>query len=80
MLGAAGLIGAQGVLFLEFLIVLTYSAVVAFLRIGRLAAYVTIAYGIDEVAQREIPFLSELESGAVDASELILSDVPLPAS
>src|SRR5262249_58056940 len=80
VLGAAGAIGARGVLFLEFLILLIYSAVVDFLRIGRLAAYVSIAYGGDEVVRHEIAPPSELGSGAVDPSELILSDVPLSAS
>jgi hypothetical protein len=81
VLSMAGLIGGGPTLFLEFLIVLAYSVVANFLQIGRLAAYLTIVYGKDESTSVRInPTVPPDEPGAVDFSELILSDVPLPAS
>jgi len=81
VLGMAGVIGGSGVLFLECLIALAYSAAATFLRIGKLAAYVSIAYGPDDSGDLETPIAPAGDSGgAVDAAELILSDVPLPAS
>ncbi len=84
VLGTAGLIGARPLLFLEFLIVLAYCAVVDFLHIGRLAAYVAIIRGpgepVSAVTVVTPPRTPHGESGAVDPGELILSDVPLPAS
>src|SRR6266567_9527786 len=50
VLGAAGVIGARPLLFLELLIVLAYSAVVDFLHIGRLAAYVAAVRGDEGTA------------------------------
>ncbi|PYV78053.1 MAG: hypothetical protein DMG97_00275 [Acidobacteria bacterium] len=84
VLGAAGVIGARPLLFLELLIVLVYSAVVDFLYIGRLAAYVAALRGNEgtrspEPAMRP-PGALPNESSAVDPGELILSDVPLSAT
>ena len=80
VLGMAGVIGAGGVLFLECLIALAYSAAANFLRIGKLAAYVRIAYGPADESYVEVPTPGAPDfGGAVDAGELILSDVPLPA-
>jgi len=81
VLGAAGVIGARGVLFLEFLILLAYTAVADFLQIGRLAAYMSILRGgAEPVSVEPAAVPPQHEFGAVDASELILSDVPLPTS
>ena len=83
VLGMTGVIGAGGVLFLECLIALAYSAAASFLRIGRLAAYVSLAFGPTDVLfveHPDRPIAPANDSGAVDAAELILSDVPLPAS
>jgi hypothetical protein len=84
VLGAAGVIGARPLLFLEFLIVLAYSAVVDFLHTGRLAAYVAAIRGNEGTASPEPavrpPGALPNESAAVDPGELILSDLPLPAS
>lgn len=85
VLGMAGVIGGSGVLFLECLIALAYSAAASFLRIGKLAAYVNIAYGTADAGYVDAGYVEETmapaggSGGAVDAAELILSDVPLPA-
>ena len=80
VLGIAGVIGAGGVLFLECLIFLGYSAALGFLRIGKLAAYVSLAFGPTDAGYVEAPITPVRDSdGAVDTTELILSDVPLPA-
>ena len=81
VLGMAGVIGAGGVLFLECLIALAYSAAASFLRIGKLAAYVSLAFGPTDAGYVESTMVPTGDSGgAVDAAELILSDVPLPAT
>src|SRR5438552_4624990 len=84
VLGAAGVIGARPLLFLELLIVLAYCAVADFLHIGRLAAYVAAVRGGEGIARAEPagapPGLPSNELTAVDPGELILSDLPLPAS
>ena len=84
VLGAAGVIGARPLLFLELLIVLAYCAVADFLHIGRLAAYVAAVRGGEGTASPEPavrpPGLPSNELTAVDPGELILSDLPLPAS
>ena len=81
VLGMAGVIGAGGVLFLECVIALAYSAAASFLRIGKLAAYVSVAYGPADEGYVETTIAPAGDSGgAVDAAELILSDVPLPAT
>lgn len=82
VLGLAGVIGGGPVLFLEFLILLVYSAVADFLYIARLAAHVAIIRGGDQlvsVGTGIIPPGLPSESGTVDRTELILIDVPLPA-
>ena len=84
VLGAAGVIGARPLLFLEFLIVLTYCAFADFLHIGRLAAYVAAVRGNEGTSSAEPavrpPGALPNESAAVDPGELILSDVPLSAT
>src|SRR5262249_35715707 len=80
VLGMAEVIGATGVLFLECLIALAYSVATSFLRIGKLVAYVSLAYGPTDVGYVEAPLLLPEGPAAVDANELILSDVPLSAS
>jgi hypothetical protein len=83
VLGLAGFIGGGATLFLEFLILLAYCTVADFLHIGRLAAYVAVIHGNDGTvslnAGERLPGTGG-ESASVDASELILSDVPLPES
>ena len=84
VLGAAGAIGGRPFLFLECLIALAYGAVVDFLRIARLAAYLAVIRGpaenVSTVTVVTPPRTPYDESGAVDPGELILSDVPVPAS
>jgi len=83
LFGIAGVIGTGGILFLVCMIALVYSAVASFLRIGRLAAYVSLAFGPTDLVLVEYPdrpIAPAGGSGAVDAGELILSDVPLPAT
>jgi hypothetical protein len=82
VLGATGVIGVGPVLFLECLIVLAYSGVVDFLHMGRLAAYLVVIRGReDEVSpQPRTEPADGPQAGAIDPGELILSDVPLPAS
>jgi hypothetical protein len=84
VLGAAGVVGARSLFFLELLIVLAYSAVADFLHIGRLAAYVAAVFGNEGTVSLELamrpPGTLPHESGAVDRGELILSDVPLSAT
>jgi hypothetical protein len=83
VLGMGNVLGAAPTLFLEFLIVATYCAVADFLYIGRLTAYLTIirdgpAWDIQR-AQTRLPYGPGNERASIDQSELILSDVPLPA-
>jgi len=83
LFGIAGVIGTGGILFLVCMIPLVYSAVASFLRIGKLAAYVSLAFGPTNVVLVEHPdrpIVPPEDSGAVDAGELILSDVPLQAT
>jgi hypothetical protein len=84
VLGAAGAIGGRPFLFLELLIALAYGAVVDFLRIARLAAYLAVIRGPAETVSTEQamtpPGTPYDRSEAVDPGELILSDMPLPAS
>jgi len=84
VLGMTGAVGARSVLFVELLIALLYFAVVDSLHVGRLAACLAIIRG-EELAQLAQPgdippSRPVLEQGAIDASELILSDAPLPAN
>jgi hypothetical protein len=66
------------------LVLLAYFLIVDFLRIGRLAAYVTILRGpATPISTLSIPASPapgpRLLPGGVDPDELILSDIPLPA-
>ncbi len=83
VLGAANLTGAGPFLFLEFLIAIAYSTVVHCLYVGRLAAYMKIIAG-DLPDSGQVPSVSAFSlpggSSAVDQSELILGDMPLPAT
>jgi len=84
VLGAAGAIGGRPFLFLECLIALAYGAVVDFLLIARLAAYLAVIRGPAENVSTEQaitpPGTPYNHSEGVDPGELILSDMPLPAS
>ena len=69
------------------LVTLLYLAVADFLHVGRLAAYVYIAENpedpaISELIQPDPPNTSPSSSsdGRIDPDELVLSDLPLPAS
>jgi hypothetical protein len=79
VLGAIGTLPAGPILFVEFLIFLGYCAVADFLYTARLVAYVAIIYGEETLTSHEPSSARPLAPSAVDASELILSDVPLPA-
>ncbi len=83
VLGVAKLIGAGPFLFLEFLIAIAYSVVAHSLNVGRLAAYMKIIAGdLPDSAQvaSAPPYNLPSESSAVDQNELILGDMPLPAT
>ena len=80
VLSMASLLGAGPVLFLEVLIAIAYSAVAHSLYAGRLAAYMKIIAAGDVSQVPSTPPYSLPGGGsAVDRSELILSDMPLPA-
>jgi hypothetical protein len=79
VLGAIGTLPAGPILFVEFLIFLGYCAVADFLYMARLAAYVAIIHGEETMKSNEPLSAPPRAPSAVDASELILSDVPLPA-
>jgi len=84
VLGMAQVLGTGPTLFLELLIVAIYCAIADFLYIGRLAAYLAIIrhgeeFGLPE-PQSPPPIFPFTQSTAIDQSELILSDVPLPAT
>jgi hypothetical protein len=83
VLSMAGALGPGPTLFLEFLIVAAYCAVADALYIGRLTAYLAIIRGAPAYArlpQATPPIVPSPESPSIDQSELILSDVPLPAT
>lgn len=83
VLSMAGALGPGPTLFLEFLIVAAYCAVADALYIGRLTAYLAIIRGAPAYArlpQAPIPIVSGPEGASIDQNELILSDVPLPAT
>lgn len=84
VLGMAQILGAGPTLFLEFVVIAIYCAVADFLYIGRLTAYLTIIRRGDslDVPEPQIPPLISPrgERSTIDKSELILSDVPLPAT
>ena len=81
LLSIAGALGPGPTLFLGLLMLALYCAVADFLYIGRLAAYLAIDRG--EQISDSIPgrfFPAGPATSAVDQSELILSDVSLPAT
>jgi len=84
VLSMAGALGPGPTLFLEFLIVIVYCAVADLLYIGRLTAYLAIIRGAPAFDVREPqatpPIVPSSERSSIDQSELILSDVPLPAT
>jgi hypothetical protein len=79
----AGALRARAVLFAVLVVALLYFAVVDFLRVGRLAAYVHIALGPDASLRVVAPESSGGPQSAarndtqVDQDEPILSDLPL---
>lgn len=83
VLGMAAALSAGPTLFLEFLILAVYCAVADALYIGRLTAYLAIIRGAPAYArlpQPAPPIVSGTGRSSIDQSELILSDVPLPAT
>jgi hypothetical protein len=83
LLGALGSVPAALIWFVQVVLIFTYCAVANFLYTGRLAAYVFIIRG-EELGtlpeSDEIPPAPVGSHSPVDPNELILSDVPLPAS
>ena len=77
--GAIGVLKPGLVFVLEIMLVLCYLIVADFLYVSRLAAYVAMTYGeqLPAAAESASPTISP---SAVDACELILSDVPLAAT
>ena len=84
VLGMAQVLGASPTLFLEFVIIAVYCLVADLLYIGRLTAYLAIIRRGDswDLPETQIPLRIYLrtERISIDQSELILSDVPLPAT
>jgi hypothetical protein len=84
VLGMAQILGSGPTLFLEFLIIAAYCAVADLLLIGRLTAHLAIIRRGDSLDLREPqlppPIFPGSERTAIDQNELILSDVPLPAT
>ena len=83
VLGQVNLIGTGATLTLELMVIALYCAVADLLYTGRLAAYLWIAGGKDVpvVLPREPMLFSPTGgSASVDQNELILSDMPLPAT
>jgi hypothetical protein len=84
VLGMAQILGSGPTLFLEFLIIAAYCAVADLLLIGRLTAYLAIIRRGASLDLREPqlppPIFPGSERTAIDQNELILSDVPLPAT
>jgi hypothetical protein len=82
VLSLAQVLGAGPTLFLEFIIVAAYCAVVDMLFIGRLTAYLAIVRGGEtfDLPESQTPPSPSTEQSAIDQSELILSDIPLPAT
>lgn len=81
VLGFADFLGPSPVLFLEFAIAVAYFAITDSLYIGRLAAYFSLVREdeISALAKEKEP-ISGPGNSAIDQTELILSDVALPAS
>jgi hypothetical protein len=81
VLGIAQLLGPGLTLFFELSIMAAYCGIADFLYIGRLAAYFSIAHEDElSVLSREEEPIRGPGNFAIDQSELILSDVPLPAT
>jgi hypothetical protein len=84
VLGMGQILGAGPTLFLEFLIIAAYCAVADLLYVGRLTAHLAIIRrgdSLDLPVPHALPPTSpSTERTAIDQSELILSDVPLPAT
>lgn len=84
VLGMAQILGSGRTLFLEVLIIALYCAVADLLYIGRLTAYLAIIRRGDSIdlvdPQASLRISPSIERTAIDQSELILSDIPLPAT
>jgi len=84
VLGMAQVLGASPTLFLEFVIIAVYCLVADLLYIGRLTAYLAIIRRGDSLdlpeTQTPLRISPSTERTSIDQSELILSDVPLPAT
>src|SRR4051812_5621310 len=84
ILGMAEVLGVGPTVFLEVLIIAAYCAVADMLYIGRLTAYLAIirrgdSFDLPE-PQSSPPLSPSSQQPVIDQSELILSDVPLPAT
>jgi hypothetical protein len=83
VLGMAQILGTGPTLFLEFVIIAAYCAIADLLFIGRLTAYLAIIRRRDSldlsVPQAPPPIFPSSERTGIDQTELILSDLPLPA-
>ena len=82
VLGAIGALRLGPVLFLEFWIAVLYCAAADFIYTARLAAHVAMIGGEYMVNSRQtgVDPSDSPAPAAIDQSELILSDMPLPAS
>jgi hypothetical protein len=84
VLGVGQILGTGPTLFLEVVVIAVYCAIADLLYIGRLTAYLTIIRRGDSLDFREPqlppPIFPGTERTAIDQNELILSDVPLPAT
>jgi hypothetical protein len=82
VLSMARVLGSGPTVFLEFVIIAAYCAVADLLYIGRLTAYLAIIRrgGSFDLPEPQAPPPIFPEGTAIDQSELILSDVPLPAT
>jgi hypothetical protein len=82
VLGAIGALSFGPVLFLEFWIAVVYFAAADFIYTARLAAYVAMI-GSEYIVDSRQTGINPSDSpapAAIDQSELILSDMPLPAN
>lgn len=84
VLSMVEVLGVGPTLFLELLIIAAYCALADLLYIGRLTAYLAIirrgdSFDLPE-PQSSPPISPSSERTVIDQSELILSDVPLPAT
>jgi hypothetical protein len=83
VLGMGQILGTGPTLFLELMIIAAYCAVADLLYIGRLTAYLAIIRrrdSFDVPEPQAPPIFPSTEPTAIDQSELILSDLPLPAT